>query len=927
MILRYARILLLVAVAAALAGQVHAQSDQGLESRIFGQGQPASVADLPPGQLKRKIDALPPQARGNALKWLQGFSFPTEDVATLDVDNHGGIYYVESVVIEQTDEAESAGESGPEAASASTLDDAFVLHSRPGAPNTVFVDFDGHVFTATAWGSGTFSARAYDLDGDPNTFNSTERTKIVDIWHRIAEDLLPFDIDVTTEEPASFDRYTGRLLITHSQQTTGSDMPHPTAGGVAYVGVFGASNYHTYYSPALVYFNRLGNGFEHYVAEASTHEFGHNLGLSHDGTKSGESYYRGHGSGLVSWAPIMGVGYDQNVTQWSKGEYFDANQTQDDLAIIDGKLGYMADDHGDSIAAASALDVAVDGSVVSSNPEFDPHNILPENKGVIGDSSDVDVFSFIAGTGTVNLSVTPAWDAFPRTNRRGANLDVGAELRDVSGALVASSDPVDNTDASITATVSSGAYYLLISGVGNAVSPYSDYDSLGQYFINGSVPPAAADETKPTPNPMVFASAPTAVSASEISMTAVTATDDISAVQYIFRCTAGGPSCGNSGWQSGTAYTATGLAADTQYTFTVSAQDQSGNETSPSVPASATTDAPPPWVDYLSSSETAVAGSVNSTHMATHSSNGAAEAITERESGGKPKNRHTYLEHRWNFNVSAGATITVYAQAWKSGSNSAESFNLEYSTNNGSSYSSLMNISSTSSSNVQSANISDTSGGAIILRVNDNHQASGDRNKSTFHVDHLYIRVGNGTGEPPPSNPPADPLGMTATVVSSSAINLTWTDASSDEMGFLVERSLDGFSNWVVIADLGAGMDAHSDAGLDAATQYFYQVSAYNGNGSSGYASAEATTDAGSPPPALELSASGYKSKGKHGVILSWPVAVMVDVYRDGNLVDSAVTGGSHDDFIGQKGGASYEHKVCESGGDTNCSNVTTTIF
>ena len=239
MILRYARIFLLVAVAAALAGQVHAQSDQGLESRVFGQGQPATVADLPPGQLKRKILTLPPQARSNALKWLQGFSFPTQDVATLDVDNQGGIYYVDTMVVEQTDEAESAGESGPEAASASTLDDAFVLHSRPGAPNTVFVDFDGHVFTATAWSSGTIYARAFDLDGDPNTFNSTERTKIVDIWHRIAEDMLPFDIDVTTEEPASFDRYTGRLLITSSQQTNGSDMPHPNAGGVAYVDVFG----------------------------------------------------------------------------------------------------------------------------------------------------------------------------------------------------------------------------------------------------------------------------------------------------------------------------------------------------------------------------------------------------------------------------------------------------------------------------------------------------------------------------------------------------------------------------------------------------------------------------------------------------------------------------------------------------------------
>ena len=39
-----------------------------------------------------------------------------------------------------------------------------------------------------------------------------------------------------------------------------------------------------------------------------------------------------------------------------------------------------------------------------------------------------------------------------------------------------------------------------------------------------------------------------------------------------------------------------------------------------------------------------------------------------------------------------------------------------------------------------------------------------------------------------------------------------------------VELLSDVFSNWVVIAHLGAGMDAHGDAGLDAATQYFFEV-------------------------------------------------------------------------------------------------------
>ncbi len=926
------RIFLLLVIAFTLISSTPllAQSDQGLESRVFGLGQPATVADLPPGQLKRKIIELPPQARGKAMKWLQDFSFPEADVITLDVDSEGNIFYVDTLVVDETEASEPV--SGPEsqAAPASTLDDAFFLHSRPGAPNTVFIDFDGHTFSGTAWGGGaTYYGKPYDLDGSPNTFNSTERGRIVDIWHRVAEDLSPFNIDVTTEEPASFDRYTGRILVTHTEDELGNPMPSNGGGGVAYVGVFGNSNYHTYYSPALVYFNHLGGGGETYVAEASSHEFGHNLGLSHDGTTSGTTYYQGHGSGLVSWAPIMGNSYYNNVTQWSKGEYSGANQTQDDLAIINGKLGYAGDDHGDSIAAASILNVAGDGGVVSSNPELDPHNLLPENKGVIDSANDVDVFSFIAGAGTVNLTVTPAWDAFYRaTARRGANLDIEIELRNSGGALIASNDPNNDTFASINTTVSGGAYYLLISGVGNTVTPYSDYDSLGQYFVNGTVPPAAADENAPTPNPMLFASLPAAISQDAVSMTAATATDDVSAVQYIFRCTVGGQGCVNSGWQSGTSYTANGLAADTQYTFTVSAKDQSGNETTASSPASATTEAPPPYEDFLSQSDTPVAGSVSGTHTATHSDNQSAQTIMERESGGKPQNRHTYLEHRWNFNIGAGVTATVFAQAWRSGSNGSESFDLEYSLNNGSSWSMLMNISSNSNSNMQSAAIPGAPAGSVILRVKDTHQQSGNRNKSTFHVDHLYIQVDNGTGEPPPSDPPnGDPSGMSATAVSASAIDLTWTDGSTNEIGFKVDRSPDGNSNWVEIANLPAGTESHGDTGLDAAIRYFYRVSAYNLDGNSGYDYADATTDEGQPPPPLSLSASGYKNKGRHHVILQWNGADSVDVYRDGNKVASAVSGGSFDDNIGSKGGATYEHQVCIMGGTASCSNVTTTTF
>jgi len=1005
--------------------EVLAQSDQGSKSRTFGLGQPQTVKELPPGQLKRKLESLPPKARANALRWLQDFSFPEADVETLHADDKGNIFYGDTLLPDPVDAAESSAAATAEAAPATTLDDAFLLHSRPGAPNVVFIDFDGHTISGTAWNGAesSYDALPYDLDGTPSTFNTTERGRIVDIWHRVSEDLAPFDIDVTTEDPGTYDRYTGHILVTHTIDGAGKNMPSNGGGGVAYVGVFGNSSYHTYYSPALVYYNHLGGGGETYVAEASSHEFGHNLGLSHDGTTSGTTYYQGHGSGLVSWAPIMGNSYYNNLTQWSKGEYTGANQTQNDLTIIDGRLGSVGDDHGDTPATATALDVGGDGSVISSNPEHDPHNILPENKGVISSSSDVDVFSFAAGSGIVNLAITPAWDAFYRsTSRRGANLDIDAELRDVSGEFVTSSDPADNTSATINTTVSAGTYYLLISGVGNAVTPYSDYDSLGQYFINGSVPSASVDTTAPEPNPMQFASALTALSHDAISMTAVTATDDLGTIQYRFSCTTGGAGCttANSGWQSGTSFTATGLAPSSQYFFTVQARDSSNNATASSDPASATThapppppaaptnlaangvsdsaiglswtdnastetgfrvqrsaagtgtfatianlgvnagsytdsglapgitydyrvaavntdwgdsayasasgatDDPPPFVDFVSASDTPMAGSVSGTHTATHTDNNSPQSITERESGGKPSGRYTYLEHRWNFNVSSGATTTVYAQVWKSGSNSSEVFVFEYSANGGS-FMPLFDLTSGDSNHMEAAGIPGAPSGSIVIRVRDTHQSAGDRNKSTLQVDHLYIQVGS-----PPSDPPDDdPTGMTAAMVSSSEIDLAWTDGTGNESGFSLERSTDQAS-WEEIADLPANSVSYNDSGLAASTPYFYRVSAYNINGSSAYASANATTDVEPPPAELSLTANGYKDKGKHHVTLEWTGSDNVDVYRDGTYQATIGTETTYDDNIGAKGGASYQHQVCEAGaelGSDRCSNTTTTVF
>ena len=77
-------------------------------------------------------------------------------------------------------------------------------------------------------------------------------------------------------------------------------------------------------------------------------------------------------------------------------------------------------------------------------------------------------------------------------------------------------------------------------------------------------------------------------------MTASTASDASGGVEYQFQCVAGGAGCINSGWQSSPSYLATGLAAATPYSFSVTARDLSGNTTAASAVASAVTAANQP---------------------------------------------------------------------------------------------------------------------------------------------------------------------------------------------------------------------------------------------------------------------------------------------------------------------------------------------
>jgi len=321
------------------------------------------------------------------------------------------------------------------------------LQSQPGAVGVIYLDYDGEKGPHEGWS---------DFDAaSPNASNTT----IKDVWTRVAEDFAPFNVNVTTDLQVFLNApETSRQRCIITPTTTAA----PGAGGVAYVGSFGWSGD----TPCWAFYSSGKN-----AAEVVSHEIGHTLGLSHDGRISPvESYYAGHGTDPVGWAPIMGVGYYKNLSQWSKGEYLSANQSQDDLAIIaaNANVGYRADDAGATHATAALLEIFSGGAV--------------DSEGDIETRTDVDAFRFTTNGGTVNLSISPV-AASP-------DLDIMASIYDSAGNLVISNNPDTTLNATLSTTLVAGEYTVRVDGVGRGdplVDGYSDYASLGQYTITGTI--------------------------------------------------------------------------------------------------------------------------------------------------------------------------------------------------------------------------------------------------------------------------------------------------------------------------------------------------------------------------------------------------------------------------------------------------------
>ncbi len=325
-------------------------------------------------------------------------------------------------------------------------------------------------------------------------------------------------------------------------------------------------------------------------------------------------------------------------------------------------------------------------------------------------------------------------------------------------------------------------------------------------------------------------------------------------------------------------------------------------------------------VDDVAGGEILVEGTVTGAYMDTWVDDGVYEVITERDSGGKPSNRYSYLEHKWTFHVTGGTAVTFSLNAYHDESTDGDDFSFAYSTNDVD-YVELLTLMDTSADGgFQSAPLPPATHGTVYIRVVDTDRTPGNRVMDSVYIDHMFIR-----SETMPGDPPLPPSGLAATAMSNSQIDLTWTDNSDDEYGFEVERWSDG-SPWEWVDTVGADVTTYPDTGLTPDTTYYYRVRAFNGSGASSYSDEASATTLESPGIVLE--GVGFILGGKSVVDLTWSGAVSADVelWRNGVLIDTTTNDGLYRDNLGRDTTGSFTYWVCEPGG-SECSNMLTIVF
>ncbi|MBX7043996.1 MAG: fibronectin type III domain-containing protein [Ignavibacteria bacterium] len=120
----------------------------------------------------------------------------------------------------------------------------------------------------------------------------------------------------------------------------------------------------------------------------------------------------------------------------------------------------------------------------------------------------------------------------------------------------------------------------------------------------------------------------------------------------------------------------------------------------------------------------------------------------------------------------------------------------------------------------------------------------------------LLIDIGSGSFAQPINSPTE----LEAEFENNSYVKVKWEDNSNNELGFIVERALDGDSlSWEVVGQTNANVRIYNDYWILLNRLYHYRAYAYNSGGNSGYSNSDTvstygdTTNIPSAPTNLQV--------------------------------------------------------------------------
>ena len=109
---------------------------------------------------------------------------------------------------------------------------------------------------------------------------------------------------------------------------------------------------------------------------------------------------------------------------------------------------------------------------------------------------------------------------------------------------------------------------------------------------------------------------------------------------------------------------------------------------------------------------------------------------------------------------------------------------------------------------------------------------------STFRLDDINVIA----TVPDAPTVPSAPSNLTGTAMSTSQINLAWSDNSNNESGFKIERKTGLSGTWSQIDTVGSNVKSYQNTGLSVGTTYYYRVRAFNSVENSGYSNEPSIT-------------------------------------------------------------------------------------